>query len=574
MEETEKSPLGPDGRKLTTMNQSQNGGHARRLDAYVRVSHIGSRDEKSDSFISPKVQEDRIRAWAAAHGHEIIQVWHELDVSGGTMDRPLLNQVMARIDSGETEGVVVFNLSRFARTLVGSLELIERINDRGALFGSVQDNFDITTVNGRMVMNILLSIAQAERERSRENWRIACAEAVDRGIHVSPPQFGYLRGRGPVNPKTGKPAPAPLEVDPDTGSIVTEIFRRRAGGQSITEIRKWLNESGVPTVRGAQWQNSALVKIIRCRTYLGIATGGRRAHKNDPLPEGKPGAHPALTDEATWQAAQPRPGMRFSYKEAPSLLRGLVRCGGCRYTMSARVPHRGQPGKSNYYQCNRGGHADDCPAQTSIPGSTDTAEKGLDDLVVEAMWKELNRVEFEQFDEALDVAEDEHERDELVARRDRDAQDEELESALGHAAWVRHLAALTARIGAKQSEIDEKQRLAGRPGGRPVAELREKWESGEMSMSEKRAHLSRAIQMVFVKPAGMVDGPARGRLRDARLAQRMHIIWAHEPEFTDIPRQGKAGFVTSPFPFPDANPDAARVVPLQPEMEHAGDAVG
>src|SRR5262245_52098679 len=134
---------------------SQNGKRGRQLDAYIRVSQVAGRE--GDSFISPVVQEERICAWALANGHEIIEVHRELDVSGGTMNRPLLNEVMRRIVEGETEGVVVFNLSRFARTLVGSVELIQRINEQGALFASVSDGFDITTITGRLVMNILLA---------------------------------------------------------------------------------------------------------------------------------------------------------------------------------------------------------------------------------------------------------------------------------------------------------------------------------------------------------------------------------------------------------------------------------
>src|SRR5262245_48556944 len=98
------------------MNQ-QNGG--RRLDGYIRVSSVKGRE--GDNFISETVQEERIRAWAVANGHTIVEIHRELDVSGGTMNRPKLNEIMARIDAGETDGLVVFNLSRFARTMVGSV---------------------------------------------------------------------------------------------------------------------------------------------------------------------------------------------------------------------------------------------------------------------------------------------------------------------------------------------------------------------------------------------------------------------------------------------------------------------
>src|SRR3954470_15291624 len=78
------------------------------LDAYVRVSSVRGRG--GDSFISPAIQRERIAAWAAAHGHHIARVFEELDVSGGTVERPKLNVVMERIEAGETGGVVVFKL--------------------------------------------------------------------------------------------------------------------------------------------------------------------------------------------------------------------------------------------------------------------------------------------------------------------------------------------------------------------------------------------------------------------------------------------------------------------------------
>src|SRR3954454_2926739 len=80
----------------------------RSLDAYVRVSAV--RGRAGQSFISPDVQRERIEAWAAAHDHRIARTWEELDVSGSTVDRPKLNEIMRRIEAKETGGIVVFKL--------------------------------------------------------------------------------------------------------------------------------------------------------------------------------------------------------------------------------------------------------------------------------------------------------------------------------------------------------------------------------------------------------------------------------------------------------------------------------
>src|SRR5437867_2921139 len=81
------------------------------LDGYVRVSRVGKRE--GDGFISPKVQEDAIREWAKRNGVRVEMQPHELNVSGGKMDRPVFNTIMRRIASGESGGFVVYKLDRF-----------------------------------------------------------------------------------------------------------------------------------------------------------------------------------------------------------------------------------------------------------------------------------------------------------------------------------------------------------------------------------------------------------------------------------------------------------------------------
>ena len=201
----------------------------RQLDAYIRVSDTRGREGKS--FISPGQQLERVGYWMKSQRHALATrpievargfgldkteavwpdfdfekiwpeiglngteaIWPELDVSGGTTDRPMLNEVMRRIEAGETDGVVVAYLSRFGRTLIGTLQLINRVAEAGGLFASVQEQFDISTSNGRLVLNMMLSIAQYELDRATENWDSAVADAIDRKLFlgaVAP--FGYVR---------------------------------------------------------------------------------------------------------------------------------------------------------------------------------------------------------------------------------------------------------------------------------------------------------------------------------------------------------------------------------------------
>ncbi|HEY2435653.1 MAG TPA: recombinase family protein, partial [Solirubrobacteraceae bacterium] len=116
------------------------------LDAYVRVSKVAGR--AGESFISPTVQRERIEAWARLHGARL--TWHEpeLDVSGGRMSRPVFDHIMQRVRTGQTGGVIVAKLDRFARTLAGALTVLEEFEQLGATLVSVADNIDLSTPVG------------------------------------------------------------------------------------------------------------------------------------------------------------------------------------------------------------------------------------------------------------------------------------------------------------------------------------------------------------------------------------------------------------------------------------------
>src|SRR3954449_298573 len=110
------------------------------VDGYVRVSQV--RGRKGPSFISPLEQRDQILSWARTHDVSVERVFEELDESGARRDRPLLLEALARIERGESNGLIVARLDRFGRSLIDGLEAIERIRLAGGVFVSVQDGFD------------------------------------------------------------------------------------------------------------------------------------------------------------------------------------------------------------------------------------------------------------------------------------------------------------------------------------------------------------------------------------------------------------------------------------------------
>src|SRR5690348_12101892 len=130
------------------------------VDGYVRVSQV--RGRKGPSFISPLEQRSQIESWASVNRATVAMMYEELDESGARADRPLLQEALARVERGDTNGIVVARLDRFGRSLVNGLEAIERIRRAGGVFVSVQDGFDIRTPTGKLVLRLMLSMAEFE----------------------------------------------------------------------------------------------------------------------------------------------------------------------------------------------------------------------------------------------------------------------------------------------------------------------------------------------------------------------------------------------------------------------------
>ena len=151
------------------------------MDQYVRVSRVAGRE--GESFISSDVQREQGEAWARLRGVEVPMVHEDLDQSGGKLDRPGLNALLARIRAGETDGVIVSKLDRLSRLGVAdALRLVEEITDAGGSIAAVDLGIDPTTPFGEFGMTIMLALARMERRRMSESWE----EAKTRALTVAP----------------------------------------------------------------------------------------------------------------------------------------------------------------------------------------------------------------------------------------------------------------------------------------------------------------------------------------------------------------------------------------------------
>jgi len=334
------------------------------VDGYVRVSQVGGRS--GEGFISPDVQERAIRDWAQRQGVEVLVQPHELNVSGGTMERPIFGRIMERIRSGESGGLVVYKLDRFSRTLLGAVSTLAELGQHDALFASATEPaLDYSSPAGRAFMHQMFVFAEFTRSTLKESWATSQRHAIERGIHISPNGYlGYDRG------------PDGRLVPNADAALVGEIFRSRAGGETWNALASLLADRA-PRDDATVWTPQALQRLCSKRVYLGEASRYVEQDRDGRGAIVNPDAHPPLVTVAEWQAAQMKPKVPSTNGSAsPPLLSGLVRCAGCRYSLSAG---RGPKGE-RVYRCRRDHASGRCPTPAAV--MADALEEHVESMVL------------------------------------------------------------------------------------------------------------------------------------------------------------------------------------------------
>jgi DNA invertase Pin-like site-specific DNA recombinase len=294
---------------------------------YARVSRVGDRVE---TLISPDQQAERIKSYAVSRGLSVRMLAPELDVSGGTVERPILSAAIEEIERGEAAGLIVAQLDRLSRmNIVDALQTIRRIEQAGAQVIAVAENFDAGTPEGRMGRNVFLAMGEMQLDRYKQQFRNAKEQAVRRGIWPGPvAPIGYEKGPD-----------RRLQPNADA-SLVVRAFELRAGGASWPALARAL-EMGLTSVR----------KVVLNRVYLGEIHMGEWQNL---------AAHEPIVSRDLFEAAQIyHPPPPRSPRKSPALLAGLVRCASCGYRMSVDS-HAG------IYKCRPHKATGRCPAPALV----------------------------------------------------------------------------------------------------------------------------------------------------------------------------------------------------------------
>jgi site-specific DNA recombinase len=275
-------------------------------------------------FNSLDAQREACAAFVQSQKHEgwtvLPTAYDDGGYSGGTMNRPALQRLLADIEAGRVDVIVVYKVDRLTRSLSDFAKLVDVFDRCGVSFVSITQQFNTTTSMGRLTLNILLSFAQFERELIGERVRDKVLASKKKGM--------WMGGTVPLgyDVKDRK-----LVINHGEARTVIEIFRRYLRLKSVRALGAELAAAGIKSKRrvrpdgteygGQRFSQGALYLLLQNRTYRGEAT-----HKGNAYP----GEHSAIVDKRLWDAvhavlAENRVARASGANtKQPSLLTGMI----------------------------------------------------------------------------------------------------------------------------------------------------------------------------------------------------------------------------------------------------------
>jgi site-specific DNA recombinase len=343
-----------------------------RCAVYTRKS---TEDGLEQEFNSLDAQREACEAYILSQRHEgwslVPSHYDDGGFSGGTMQRPGLVALLADIDAGMVDVIVVYKVDRLTRSLADFAKIVERLDAKQASFVSVTQAFNTTTSMGRLTLNVLLSFAQFEREVTGERIRDKIAASKKKGLWM------------------GGPVPLGYQVDerklvpvPEEAERVRTIMQRYIASTSANQLIAQLEGEGIktkvqhrtsgPHKGGIPFKRGSLFHLLANPIYR-----GKIVHKGKVYD----GEHKAIVDDELWTAVQARlrekapPRKRKSNDPQEAMLRGLM------------IDPEGRPMVSTYTKKGTRRYAyyetrKDLAAKKGAPATTRIAQSSIERYIV------------------------------------------------------------------------------------------------------------------------------------------------------------------------------------------------
>jgi site-specific DNA recombinase len=304
-------------------------------------SSLEAQREAAEAFI----QSQRREGWIA-----LPKRYDDGGFTGANMQRPALQQLLAAVEAGDVDCVIVYKVDRLSRSLLDFTRMLSLFEEHDVSFVAVTQQFNTSTSLGRLTLNILLSFAQFERELIGERTRDKMSAARKKGKWVGGcPVLGYDvepgGGRLVVNEAEAERVRAIFGLFEEHGSTavtLAEIDRRG------WRLKSWTRKKGAFRA-GGPFTLAGLRRLLSNILYTGAIR-----HKGQTYP----GEHAAILTPGVWERVQeqlatdnvlPRGRMRNKHQ---ALLSGLLHCECCAAPMVYSYAVK-KDRKYPYYVCHR-----------------------------------------------------------------------------------------------------------------------------------------------------------------------------------------------------------------------------
>ncbi len=319
-----------------------------RCAVYTRKSHEDGLEQEFNSLDAQREAAENYIASQKVNGWQLSpEKYDDGGFSGGNMERPALRKLLDDVKAGKIDIIVVYKLDRLSRSLLDFMKLAEMLEQYGVSFVSVTQQINTSNSAGRMMLNILMTFAQYEREVIAERIRDKIAGAKRRGKHCGgPPLLGY-----DVDPENKK-----LIVNKAEAKIIKLIFQSYIELGSACNVAKELNRKGVKSKtwkshkgrlhKGGKFVPAMIYRTLANSIYTGMVHHGDKVF---------PGEHKAIIDQELWGRAQRimetnRNVRGFIKKGIESPFKGLLKCGYCGGALGITYTRKADR-RYTYYVC-------------------------------------------------------------------------------------------------------------------------------------------------------------------------------------------------------------------------------
>lgn len=295
---------------------------------YTRKSTEDGLEQEFNSIDAQRLSGENFIASQVGKGWVLVdEQYNDGGYSGGTLERPALKRLFQDIREGKIDCVVIYKIDRLSRSLFDFQKIIELFDQHKVSFASVTQNFTTDDSVGRLMLNVMLSFAQYERELTGERTRDKISASKKKGMWMGgTPPLGY-------DIKDKK-----LVINEDEARTVRILFQNFLETESVTETARELNKCNLTTKtwisstgkirKGESFNKKSVRRILENYTYTGKVQYKGQIYT---------GQHQPIIDDHTWQAVSNifnknqlnKISIPRSRITSAPLLKGIITCGTC-----------------------------------------------------------------------------------------------------------------------------------------------------------------------------------------------------------------------------------------------------